>query len=349
MKKTWSKALAIILVVIGLMAISLLSVYYLMNERQRELEKQVLELEQELNTRYTETELNYKIEQSVEEASEDTRQAMLSDAKEMLLETNSSIKVIRHYYPEDLVVVSGGKFNFIPIRDDLKKHNYDESKLVFSEDGEVTYQNGDVKGIKGIDISQYQGDIDWEKVAADGVEFAFIRTGYRGYKTGKMAEDGTVLDNIQGAYKAGVDVGLYFFSQAINEQEAVEEAEWVIDLVRDYSDMISYPIVFDLEKMSPDSARMNALNAEERTKCAIAFLDRIADEGYKPMLYGNLEMFGVLAEFDKLEAYDKWFAYYDDCIYFPYDFQIWQYTDSGSVDGIAGNVDLDICFTTKYE
>ena len=98
----------------------------------------------------------------------------------------------------------------------------------------------------------------------------------------------------------------------------MEEAEWVIDLVRDYSDMITYPVVFDLEKMSPDSARMNALSPEERTMCAIAFLDRIAEEGYIPMLYGNLEMFAVLS-------------------------------DSGSVNGIGGNVDMDLCFTDKYK
>ena len=133
MKKTWVKALVIILVTIGLMGISLLGVYYVMNERTKELEKQVLELEQELNTRYTETELNFKITQSVDEACEDTRTTMLHDIKEMLIETNSSIKTIRHYYPEDLVVVSGGKFHFLPIRDDLKKHNYDESKLNFAD------------------------------------------------------------------------------------------------------------------------------------------------------------------------------------------------------------------------
>ena len=235
MKKTWVKALIIILVTVGLMGVSLLGVYYVMDEKQKELEKQVLELEQELNTRYTETELNFKINQSVEEAEEDTRQTMLKDVKEMLLETNSSIKVIRHYYPEDLVVVSGGKFHFLPIRDDLKKHNYDESKLEFAEDGEVTYNDGTISSIKGVDVSQYQGEINWEKAKADGVEFTFIRTGYRGYKTGKFAGDDLALDNIQGAYKAGVGVGVYFFSQAINEKEAVEEAEWVIDLVKDYS------------------------------------------------------------------------------------------------------------------
>lgn len=351
MKKGIIKAVPIVLIVIGLMAGSLLGLYYLMQQKQLELERQIVELEQEVNTRYTETELKYKLSQNSEEVEEETREAMLSDIKDMLLETNSSIKMIRHFYPDDLVVVSGGKFHFLPIREDLKKHNYDESKLVFDEDTkEVTYvENGEVTSIKGVDVSQYQGNIDWNKAKADGVEFCFIRTGYRGYKTGKFAEDETALKNIQGAYDAGIGVGLYFFSQAINEKEAAEEAEWVIDLVSDYSDMITYPIVFDLEKMSPDSARMNALTPEERTKCAIAFLDRIAEEGYIPMLYGNLEMFAVLAEFDKFEAYDKWFAYYDDCIYFPYDFQIWQYTDSGSVDGIGGNVDLDICFTKKYE
>lgn len=348
MKK--SKAVSIIIVVVTLMVASLLGVFYLMHEKQVGLEQQVLELQQQVNTMYTETELEYKLAKNAEEVEEEARQTMLKNVKDMLIQTNSSIKVIRHYYPEDLVVSSGGKFYFLPIRDDLKHNNYDESKLNFAEDGEVTYvEDGQVTSLKGIDVSQYQGDINWKSVAADGVDFTFIRTGYRGYKNGNFAEDTTVLDNIQGAYKAGVGVGLYFFSQAINEKEAVEEAEWVIDLVKDYSDMITYPIVFDLEKMSPDSARMNKLTPEERTKCAIAFLDRIAEEGYTPMLYGNLEMFAVLAEFDKLEAYDKWYAYYDDCMYFPYDFQIWQYTDSGSVDGVKGNVDLDICFTNKYE
>ena len=125
MKKGIIKAVPIVLIVIGLMAGSLLGLYYLMQQKQLELEKQILELEQEVNTRYTETELKYKLSQNSEEVEEETREAMLSDIKDMLLETNSSIKMIRHFYPDDLVVVSGGKFHFLPIREDLKKHNYD--------------------------------------------------------------------------------------------------------------------------------------------------------------------------------------------------------------------------------
>jgi len=348
--KNWVKLIPVIIIVLAIMVGSVYGVYYLMDMKQAELEKQVLELQQTVNTMYTETELEYRVKQAAESADLEARDEIIAEMKDLILETNSSIKVFRHYYPDDLVVVSGGKFHFLPIRDDLKKHNYQAENLVFHDNGEVTYEEeGKVTSIKGVDVSQYQGKINWNKVADDGVEFTFIRTGYRGYKTGKFAEDETAINNIQGAYRAGLGVGVYFFSQAVNEKEAVEEAEWVIDLIKDYSDMISYPIVFDLEKMSADSARMNALTAEERTKCAIAFLDRIAQEGYTPMLYGNLEMFAVLAEFDKFEAYDKWFAYYDDNLYFPYDFQIWQYSDAGSVSGIDGNVDLNICFTNKYK
>ena len=180
----------------------------------------------------------------------------------------------------------------------------------------------------------------WDKVKADGVEFAIIRIAYRGYGSGEIVTDEQAVANIKNATKAGVKVGVYFFSQAINEKEAEEEAEYVIDIIDKYK--IEYPIVFDMEEINGDTARTDKLTKEEKTDIAIAFCEKVKEEKYTPMVYANIKWFAGYYDMKRLEAYDKWFAYYDDTLYFPYKIKMWQYTDSGKVDGIAGNVDLNI-------
>ncbi len=214
-----------------------------------------------------------------------------------------------------------------------------------SEEGELTYQEGEtVLSYKGIDVSRYQGDINWKKVKADGVDYTFIRVGLRGYGTGEIVLDEKFEKNVKNAFSAGVKVGVYFFSQAITEQEAIEEAEFVLEQLAPYKDMITYPVAIDVEKVASASGRMNQLTKEERTNVTVAFLERIAEEGYTPMVYANLEMFGLMLDLEALESYEKWFAYYDSSLYYPYDFKIWQYTDKGSVNGIKGDVDMNISF-----
>ena len=297
---------------------------------------------------YTQEELDRMLLEAVETAEASTRtkvsEDILSQIENNLKDGKSVVETLRPLYPDDIVVVSNGRFHFVPIRDDLKKHNLLEENLKVLENGEIQYEvNGEITSHKGIDVSKYQGDIDWEKVAKAGVEYAIIRVGVRGYgKEGKIVLDEMFEKNLKGATQAGIQVGVYFFSQAITEEEALEEAQTVLDAISGYS--ITYPIVYDVEKTSASEGRMNQLTVEERTKMARIFIDKIKEAGYTPMIYSNMEMWTVLLDMAAFEDVEKWFAYYNTDLYFPYDYAIWQYSDKGTIDGIKGDVDLNISF-----
>lgn len=252
-----------------------------------------------------------------------------------------TLGLLRDNFPEYIVYKEVNGYKFTKVKTELALNKWDTSNLKKDKNGEMSYKkNGKVISKKGIDVSKYQGDIDWKKVKADGVEYAIIRIAYRGYGSGEIVTDEKAIENIKDATKAGVKVGVYFFSQAINEKEAREEVQYVVDLVKDCK--IEYPIVFDMEEISGDTARTDKLTKEEKTDIAIAFCEEVKKEGYTPMIYANIKWFASQYEMERIEKYDKWFAYYDDNLYFPYKIKMWQYTDSGKVDGIAGNVDLNI-------
>ena len=203
--------------------------------------------------------------------------------------------------------------------------------------------DGQVVSHKGIDVSKHQGNIDWTKVAADGVEFAFIRVGLRGYGTeGKLVEDEYFEQNIKGALQAGIKVGVYFYSQAITDAELLEEANLVLEKIKPYN--VELPIVYDVEKVSGGKGRANDLSVEDRTRLTALFCQTVQDAGYKPMIYHNMEMATLMLDLGQLEQYDKWFAYYNDDLYYPYAYKVWQYTEKGAVDGINEEVDLNIWF-----
>ena len=228
-------------------------------------------------------------------------------------------------------------------------NDHAEENLTILESGEYQYvENGQVTSHKGIDVSKFQGDIDWEAVAADGVEFAFIRVGNRGYgEAGKLVEDDRFEENIEGALQAGIKVGVYFYTQAVNEEELLEEANLVLEKIAPYK--IECPVVYDVEKVSGASGRMNSLSVEERTNLTLLFCETIEEAGYTPMIYYNMEMATLMLNLEALEGYDKWFAYYNADFYYPYDYKIWQYTHNGKVNGIEGEVDLNICFEPVWE
>ncbi|MBE5925983.1 MAG: Lyzozyme M1 (1,4-beta-N-acetylmuramidase) [Lachnospiraceae bacterium] len=252
-----------------------------------------------------------------------------------------TLGLLRDNFPEYIVYKEGNAYKFAKVNTSLAKNDWEPANLKKDKNGEMSYKkNGKVISKKGIDVSKYQGDIDWEKVKGDGVEYAIIRIAYRGYGSGEIVTDEKAIENIKNATKAGVKVGVYFFSQAINEKEAREEVQYLIELIKDCK--IEYPIVFDMEEISGDTARIDKLTKEEKTDIAIAFCEEIKKEGYNPMIYANIKWFAGYYEMERIEKYDKWFAYYDDSLYFPYKIKMWQYTDSGKVDGIAGNVDLNI-------
>ncbi|MDE5801840.1 MAG: glycoside hydrolase family 25 protein [Lachnospiraceae bacterium] len=297
---------------------------------------------------YSEEEVNLMLAEAVAQAEqsarEETSDSILNQILESLEGGTSTVATLRPFYPNHIVVVSNGRFHFVPIRDDLKQHSLLQENLQVLETGELQYvENGEVISHKGIDVSRYQGNIDWNKVAAQGVEYVIIRVGIRGWgQEGTLVLDEKFEDNIKGASAAGLKVGVYFFSQAITDEEALEEADLVLDAIAGYD--VSYPIVYDVEKTSEASGRMNQLSVEDRTRMAHIFLDRIKEAGYTPMIYANMEMWSVLINMAEFEDVDKWFAYYDTDLYFPYEYAIWQYSDTGRIDGIGGDVDLNISF-----
>ena len=299
--------------------------------------------EQEGQVTYTKEELDAMVAQAKEEAGTEASKEILEGIKASLTAGETTVETLRPYYPDELVVVSGGTFHFVPIQKDLRLNDYTQENLNILETGEYQYlENGQVTSHKGIDVSKHQGEIDWQQVAADGVEYAFIRVGLRGYGTGKLVEDEYFEQNITGALSAGIKVGVYFYTQAINEEELMEEANFVLEKIAPYR--IECPVVFDVEKVSGDDGRMNSLTVEERTNLTLLFCQTIENAGYKPMIYHNMEMGALLLDLAKLENYDKWFAYYNADFYYPYQYEIWQYTDNGTVNGIDGPVDLNISF-----
>ena len=199
--------------------------------------------------------------------------------------------------------------------------------------------------IPGIDVSYYQGEIDWEQVRAAGIRFAIIRLGYRGYgQEGKLVEDKMAFENIEGALAAGLDVGIYFFSQAITVEEALEEADFVLERIGEYD--ITMPVVYDWEYISAEARTAN-MDRRTLTDCYLAFCEKIAQAGYTPMPYFNTYQSRSLMILSELEDYPFWLALYSSRMTFPYKVEMWQYTDSGRVPGIQGNVDINLLFTEE--
>ena len=218
---------------------------------------------------------------------------------------------------------------------------YDRAGFSLDEKGRVTYERDGIQAKTGVDVSTYQQEIDWNAVAADGIDFAILRLGYRGYTEGGLFPDQTFQTNLRGAQDAGLDVGVYFFSQAITPQEAEEEADYILSAIEGYN--ITYPIAFDWEPISPgNDARTDGLDNDVLTQCAAAFCAKIEAAGYTPAVYFNQSL-GYL-RYDLRELTDSvlWLAEYDTKPDFYYCFDLWQYTHTGQVAGIEGDVDLDL-------
>lgn len=193
----------------------------------------------------------------------------------------------------------------------------------------------------GIDVSKWNETIDWEAVAQDGVDFAIIRCGYRGAKSGALIIDPLYQENMEGAIEAGIPVGVYFFTQAVNEVEAVEEASMVIELIKKYD--VDYPVFLDSESAG-GNGRADDLETEERTKIHKAFLQTIASAGYEAGIYGSANWLDKKVDTGKLSDYRIWLAEYAEVPSYKDYYQMWQYTSKGTIDGISTNVDLNICY-----
>ncbi len=203
----------------------------------------------------------------------------------------------------------------------------------------------DGESVTGIDVSSWQKEIDWEQVKASGVEFAMIRLGYRGYEKGTLSMDRYAIANLDGAIAAGLEVGVYFFSQALTPEEAEEEAYYVVENLKPYQEYITMPVVYDWEHVSDEDARSNDMRDPDiLTDCTLAFLQTIEVAGYRPMVYFNRTQSWKYLNLEELKDYEFWLAAYTQRMDFPYKIKMWQYTNTGKVPGIVGDCDINIYF-----
>ena len=216
-------------------------------------------------------------------------------------------------------------------------YNFDD----FYRDGSVMHYKP-IKTKLGIDVSRYQESVDWQQVKGGGIEFVIARVGSRGSTEGELYQDAMFASHADGAAKAGLEVGAYFFSQAVNTAEATEEANFVLNCLKEHK--ITGPVVYDWELQGINSRTYN-VDKKTLTDCAIAFCETVRAAGYTPMVYVGNTVGYLRLDLSRLTAYELWYAQYEtDYPGFFYDFRIWQYTSKGRVPGIEGNVDMDIWF-----
>lgn len=284
-----------------------------------------------------------EVDTMMEEAALAHEQELKNEIMNQLSVENPSVAdTLRWLYSDSILYLDNDGYHFIPISDTIEHNTLNRGAFSVSENGEISYISQDGRSaVKGIDVSQHQGAIDWEQVAGSGVEFAIIRAGIRGYESGALVTDSYFESNMDGVSANGIEAGVYFFTQAITVEEALEEANYVLELVAPYD--LSYPIVIDVENPSAN-ARANSLTQEQRTEIVSAFCDAIAEAGYTPMIYGNTySLFGML-DIEQIHHYKIWHAFYNDYVYYPYQIQMWQYTSQAQIPGIEGNVDLNLWF-----
>lgn len=231
---------------------------------------------------------------------------------------------------------------FIPVFADVPENTITPDEIVRDGNGYVKYIGNEYVSKVGIDISEHQGIIEWDKVKAAGIDFAMIRTGYRTYGGGIITIDESLTENLEGAIDAGIDVGVYFFSQATNTDEALEEADAVLNAIAGHN--ITYPVVYDWELIYDDNARTDIVSVETLADCCVSFCERVKSAGYTPMIYQNTSTATNKLDLPRVKDYDFWLAEYATFPSFYYKFDMWQYSSEGTVPGIEQPVDMNICF-----
>ncbi|SNU04508.1 Lyzozyme M1 (1,4-beta-N-acetylmuramidase), GH25 family [Lachnospiraceae bacterium] len=233
---------------------------------------------------------------------------------------------------------------YYKISANVTRNDYNWGEDFYVDDGKLYYnyyKDGKALGKPGIDVSEFQHDIDWDKVKATGMQVAIIRLGYRGYGSeGKIHLDSMYEHNLDSAIKVGMETGVYFFSSAINREEGIEEAEFCLKHVK--GKKIKLPIVIDTEYVFEDeSARANEISVEDRTAAVVGFCETIEAAGYTPMIYASRDQFVKYLDIDQIGNWQFWLAAYDTPV-FPYHTEGYQYSPYGLVDGIETQVDLNV-------
>ncbi len=243
----------------------------------------------------------------------------------------------------DVNELKDGEAEFVDVIGSIPENTYFEEGFSTNDKGYKEYAlNGRKSSFTGIDVSEYQKNIDWIQVAESGIDFAMVRVGARGYQSGKLTVDDRFQENLRGCSENGIKIGLYFYSQAQNESEAMEEAMTCVLAAGSYP--VEYPIVFDTESVLNDASRTENLSKEQLSNIAKAFCDTVAQYGYSPMIGATKKQFATRMDLSIIAAYDWWLFDTDENTVFPYRFKMWQYSHDGKVGGIPDPVNLDISF-----
>lgn len=240
------------------------------------------------------------------------------------------------------ITYADGTQAWVELNPNLERNEYDFTKLVYQNPVMRYYVDGKSASWFGVNLTSAQGDVDFSKLKSAGCDYVMIRVGSRGYSSGEIVMDSNYEKYLEGAKKAGLGIGVYFYSQAINKDEIIDEVDALFAAIEKYP--IDYPVVFDMESVEDDMARTDALSATDRTMLANLFLSEVEDAGYKPMLYGDKEWLMTKLDLDSLSKYDVWLSQEGDAPDYPYQFNMWQYTKAGSVKGVEGDVSLSISF-----
>lgn len=248
-----------------------------------------------------------------------------------------------------LVTNPDGTEEWVLINPYLTKNTYDFTKLEEKANLKRYMENGKKTSYVGVDISKHTGKVNFTGVKAAGVDYVMIRLGSRGYSTGQISLDENFKENIEGAIEAGLEVGVYFYSQAITQEEAVQEANFVVQNLEPYRAKVKYPVAFDMEFVSNDKSRVDGLSRDDKTTVTAAFMEGIKAAGYVPMIYGDKEWLIKEIDMTKLQVYDVWLSQEKDIPDYPYQYTMWQYSTDGVLNGINGNADLNICFVNYSE
>ena len=219
-----------------------------------------------------------------------------------------------------------------------ERNPYDRYDFQYNKQNYLVLQN--MTSSPGVDVSAFQGNINWSKVRASGIEFAIIRLGYRGYGSGKLVEDEYAKQNLSGAKAAGLKIGAYFFSQALNTKEVDEEIQFMLKILGEKS--LDMPIILDWEIPAEDARTAGKMDARSLTDIQLHFCQVMTEKGYKPMVYFNWHQSENLYYLSELEDYPFWLALYQDRMTYPWRVEMWQYSDKGTVPGISGPVDLNV-------
>lgn len=280
-------------------------------------------------------------------AAQAERNRLLLEIQSSFESGNSTISMLRNLFPGDLVVMWEGRYYFYPVDRNLQTNPFSETDFAQGENGGMDYigENAGVSVNRGVDVSALNGEIDWAKVAEEQIAFAMIRAAVRN-TDGELAQDERFQENMSGAKSVGLRIGCYVDLDADSEKAAEEIADFVLSNLSMSQQEMGAPVAVRVQ--IPDhTSSLNGQTREEWTQGVRAFCAKIKKAGYEPVIYANTAAFHMLLNMAELEEYDKWIADYGDYLYFPYKFKCWQYSLKGTVNGIEGDVALDLSVSTE--